>query len=57
MSFESHYYPTQYEAEVNFNCDDCGILNEDIEVTVSAGYWQTKCKICNSRNYGEHEDA
>jgi hypothetical protein len=50
MSRIGNEYPSEYYTEVNFNCDDCDILNEDVETLVSGGSVSVKCKICNYAN-------
>lgn len=53
MSRIGNEYPDEYYTEVNFNCDDCEILNEDIETLVSGGSVAVKCRICNHTNTWE----
>lgn len=48
-------YPEEYYDTVNFACDNCEILNEDIETLISGGHVAVKCKICNYTNEWESE--
>ena len=53
MSRIGNEYPEEYVTDVTFNCDDCEILNEDIETMVSGGGVSVKCRICNHTNTWE----
>ena len=55
MSRIGNEYPEEYYDTVNFDCDNCGIINEDIEVLVTGGFVSAKCKICNYTNEWESE--